>query len=401
MTDVDTVINPQLLTRVGTIIPGHRSALSPLHAYGGGDLDDMELEALKNSGVLDSARNLNPSLGNALAVIASCRRLAHARISAGAGFLDFTLYFGNEVEEQVSITSMQDGVRIQSPAAAPIFIDFLKELVGASALRVAEFSVEMNPISALTLGALLDEHRLQSLEAISNERNVEPVTIDIGALKHRLTNETDSPTSFVAVIKQAYDSHIDVSDGAITSGLTALSTGGLIERNNQSASLCGPALVVATRMLVFECVFTMLAARESATSTIETVGLTCVQAGAHDLLAIESAAESIRLECISPNRAIAYATLLITGDESIWSGISNGTEELIPAKPEWAPTHTVPASGLPAWPRPDSSGPASATLDPWLEVQVASREGDWALIVCSNQWTAWVDGRALEEVRRA
>ena len=60
------------------------------------------------------------------------------------------------------------------------------------------------------------------------------------------------------------------------------------------------------------------------------------------------------------------------------------------------PTHVVPAGGLAAYASHDVALPAVATLDERLPVQVVDRWGDWAHIACSNQWTAWVDGRVLE-----
>jgi hypothetical protein len=62
---------------------------------------------------------------------------------------------------------------------------------------------------------------------------------------------------------------------------------------------------------------------------------------------------------------------------------------------EFTPTHIVPANGMRAWETPNGSGPPAATLDPYLEVQVVERRADWARIVCSNGWGAWVDGRRL------
>ena len=71
------------------------------------------------------------------------------------------------------------------------------------------------------------------------------------------------------------------------------------------------------------------------------------------------------------------------------------------ASEPFVPTHTVPASGTRAWETPDGSGPAAARLDPGLEVQVVERKDDWAKILCSNGWAAWVDGRRLVELAPA
>lgn len=65
------------------------------------------------------------------------------------------------------------------------------------------------------------------------------------------------------------------------------------------------------------------------------------------------------------------------------------------------PTHMVPQAGLPAWTDADASTTPAAHLDPGLEVQVLTRWGDWAYIRCSNNWSAWVDGRRLHPLTPA
>ncbi|WP_405014457.1 hypothetical protein [Kitasatospora sp. NBC_01539] len=58
------------------------------------------------------------------------------------------------------------------------------------------------------------------------------------------------------------------------------------------------------------------------------------------------------------------------------------------------PTHVAPADGLQTWASPDPSRP-SVRLDPLLPVRLADSSGNWARVVCSNGWSAWVDGRLL------
>ncbi|MEU3845040.1 hypothetical protein AB0E88_34040 [Streptomyces sp. NPDC028635] len=65
--------------------------------------------------------------------------------------------------------------------------------------------------------------------------------------------------------------------------------------------------------------------------------------------------------------------------------------------PGFAPTHVVPQGGMPAWEAPDPDRP-TVPLDALLPVQLAERRGDWAHVVCSNGWSAWVDGRLLVAV---
>ena len=61
----------------------------------------------------------------------------------------------------------------------------------------------------------------------------------------------------------------------------------------------------------------------------------------------------------------------------------------------YSPTHYAPAGGLPAYTAPDPTQAPVAQLDPGLDVQLLERRADWAHIVCSNGWEAWVDARRL------
>jgi hypothetical protein len=68
---------------------------------------------------------------------------------------------------------------------------------------------------------------------------------------------------------------------------------------------------------------------------------------------------------------------------------------MVMAEP-FVPTHRVPAGGLSAWNEPDPTRSADATLDAGLEVRVLEQRADgWARVLCSNQWSAWTDGRRI------
>ncbi|MCQ0021562.1 hypothetical protein M4914_00265, partial [Streptomyces somaliensis DSM 40738] len=52
---------------------------------------------------------------------------------------------------------------------------------------------------------------------------------------------------------------------------------------------------------------------------------------------------------------------------------------------------------MPAWETPGTARP-TVPLDPFLPVRLLERTGDWARVLCSNGWSAWVDGRLLVSV---
>lgn len=63
--------------------------------------------------------------------------------------------------------------------------------------------------------------------------------------------------------------------------------------------------------------------------------------------------------------------------------------------PIFRPTHRVPAGGMRSWPKPDATLAEGPSIDAGVEVAAVARQGDWAHVVCSNGWSAWVNGRAL------
>jgi hypothetical protein len=61
----------------------------------------------------------------------------------------------------------------------------------------------------------------------------------------------------------------------------------------------------------------------------------------------------------------------------------------------WQPTNVIPMQGLNCRAKADPTAPVIARMDPLLQVRVVERAGDWARVVCSNTWEAWIDARRL------
>jgi hypothetical protein len=61
----------------------------------------------------------------------------------------------------------------------------------------------------------------------------------------------------------------------------------------------------------------------------------------------------------------------------------------------WQPTNVIPMQGLNCRAKADPTAPVIARMDPLLQVRVVERAGDWARVVCSNAWEAWIDARRL------
>ena len=60
-----------------------------------------------------------------------------------------------------------------------------------------------------------------------------------------------------------------------------------------------------------------------------------------------------------------------------------------------APTHQVPAGGMPAWASPDPAAAPIAELAARVQLRIDETRGAWARVTGSNGWTGWVDARRL------
>ena len=79
--------------------------------------------------------------------------------------------------------------------------------------------------------------------------------------------------------------------------------------------------------------------------------------------------------------------------------MTNGSEQSFGSP--FSPTHTVHAAGVDTWPTADASQPNGPRLNGGLQVEVVQTWGDWTQVRCSNDWTAWVDGRWLSPIAPA
>jgi hypothetical protein len=61
----------------------------------------------------------------------------------------------------------------------------------------------------------------------------------------------------------------------------------------------------------------------------------------------------------------------------------------------FAPTHLVPVGGIITYAGAEQGGRENGRLDAGLAVQMIDHQGDWAKVLCSNGWSAWVDARKL------
>ena len=74
---------------------------------------------------------------------------------------------------------------------------------------------------------------------------------------------------------------------------------------------------------------------------------------------------------------------------------AQASPEPAPTAEIWAPTHVVPAGGLPAYDEADPSRMPVAQLAAGVRLRLVREWGAWAEVLGENGWRGWVDGRRL------
>jgi hypothetical protein len=85
------------------------------------------------------------------------------------------------------------------------------------------------------------------------------------------------------------------------------------------------------------------------------------------------------------------AAVLVSGLVFAWLV---GTGRVFPRRRVWLPTHQVPAGGVKAWGRRDSSG-EDIVLPEHLPLRLGEVVGDWARVTGSNGASGWVEAGLL------
>ena len=280
-------------------------------------------------------------------------------------------------------------------------------------------------------------------------------------LAQLLATLTEPPTgiSFSGAIARLCGNDAVPEANRLTDSLTRLADQGLVEVGPTTVGLVGACAGLPLHFLVISSVIELANACGSTEAHIRRLGFTCLQAGVNDLLTVERVDDRIHMETLSADTLVRYVDCLVRTPDAEGSTAplqpqGAGATEMMatpsvqlpsvapsragsappwgltppapavgvpassgptyqpgpavstagPVAPDsherlWRPTHLAPAGGMPAWSTPVGAGVPTARIDAGVELQVLTRAGQWAHIVCSNGWSAWVDGAAMAELR--
>lgn len=383
-------IDSELFTGIGTMMATEANALSPFSATPEHVLDSDQFNQLHELGITTESGKLQKDWFRIFSVLNTAASLTSVRVSGMSRRIEWVFYTDPDGSTSVCVVQRNGMVSIAYPAKVDTATEWLCDALGLSAFTRAGIAIEIAETEALVLAVMIDARRHHCLQCMIGASTPEHVGLTPDEIVGMLNSDQPRPVGVLHVVRNVLPQIVSVPRTDVEGALAALDESGhvTVESGRYVAS-ASVAAVADGLPVVQQLVSVTRATNASQDDSVEYSTFQCMQCGPHDVLCIEAADSTVRLETSSTAIVIARTRVLLEAAAQATSDVAS-----------WQPTHTIPPSGLDARQAPDTSHAVVATLDPLLEVAVVDRQDGWAQIVCSNHWAAWVDSRELRSIER-
>ena len=335
-----------LLGALGALWGGVPSAISPLRPGGAAAASEGEIAALVSGGLCDAARCPVPEMVPVLDVLGSANAFVRVYLSGGADVDEFVVYRASS-GATASLINRGGEFELESPAPTDVFMAITAQLIGSSALRSVEFDVELSGMETVVLAAVIDLQRKASLAAITQEKDPGAVALDVASIASACSTRTGRNQWLATVMLELAESD-GVPADRVPSALAALSSRGLLGGGPAAYHLLGNALLLAQRFLIIDSALTLTGGFAGADGSVSVAGFTCLQAGVHDLLYVETAEDSAELRCESAAAVLDYVSAFLDDPTVLQALGATPAAAVATAQPAPAPAAEAPMPAAPA-----------------------------------------------------
>jgi hypothetical protein len=292
------VINAGLFGAIGTLWAGTPSRISPFQYGTKTAPGNAEKQALATAGICDAKGEILAAAKPVLDVLGSATAFTRMYLSGNLSASECIVYFAPD-GSTVSLMNTGGNMEISYPAAAAMFVEIAEQGIGSSVYRSVPFSASLTHDEIITLAAMIDFQRKQALKSIAGE--VDPViaTCDIPAIRASTSGKGENMQWLCNVLLDILSNEGISSEDRLQSALESLAGKGYVQKNGTSYQLSGNSLAFARRMLIFDSVLTLTSGYLGTSGSVSVAGFTCIQAGIHDLLFIDSSIDSVLFQSVS------------------------------------------------------------------------------------------------------
>lgn len=318
------LVNAPLLGSLGALWAGKPTIISPLLYGNVGEISDKDKAELIAAGICNTDGQIVPDILPALDVLGNATAFTRMYLSGGPAPYEFLVYFGPD-GKTTSLINVQGEFRINSPAAAEIFMNMTAQTLGSSFFRNASLEADLSPDEALVLFGLVDIQRKVLLRSLADNREVRAENADVSEILLILSDKKGSNQWLGNVMKSLLDQNEPLSGDRIVAALTLLEKKVLAEKTGASWHLSDAGLHFARRMLVFDTSLLLTAGYLGESGEVSVAGFTCLQAGVHDLLFIDASTGRVDMRATSSAEVLEYVRKFLT-DSSVHRNLENPSE---------------------------------------------------------------------------
>jgi hypothetical protein len=309
---ITLTLSPEALKGLGSLIKP-QTVLSPFDVHG--TLDQTQLAAHKQSGLLDSMARPSATFGPTLDTLAAPASFVQLRLQAGPEFFEHLAFFSADSAHSVLLTTSGTDLVLSDPVSVPGLVDLVRQYVGTSVLRAPTFDTEIEYAAAVVLGAAIDLYRRAELRTLADQAEFTAPSFDAQAIEAAIAHTPEDLRWLVAMLQSIRPG--ERANGSVGPMLEQLVAAGHLGRTGTRYYLTSKPALLAERLLVPDNLLMVSTGQLGPDGGVTVTQLLCLQAGLHDLLTIERCEGNVRFECLSAAALVEFVNQVLSHPNAV------------------------------------------------------------------------------------
>lgn len=293
------------LESLNTLIK-ERNALSPLNRFSEKAYSAEDIGILSRMGMVDEEGTLLESIRPSIRILSEPYAVVRLTFTGGVGSYEHHVTYDRTLKNHVAFTVTPDSYSIDDETSPYSIVQLLQDFVGRSHLKSISLSYKFSRTEALVVASLLDMERRTKLRAFIDELPASRNAYHASMIWRIINSTNTSIQWFVSVMNEVIGAHITLSLQQVHNAIEQLMRQGILEQKGMQYQLTGDFARLSDRMIIIDNVLSIQVLRQDDQDNTICAGFTCIQAGVHDLLLLDSDGNDIVMETISSAKLLDY-----------------------------------------------------------------------------------------------
>ena len=310
---IEIDLTPPQLSAVRALLRGNTGQLSPFNVALTPPAQPLPPQHLAAAGLCDAAGNVQPGFAPLVHLLAHPLGMVRLLFTTevGDGYESITYFDGQG--RRASLANERGLTHLRLPDEAPATLELVAQHFGDSVLKSCDLDIELHPDLALVLAVAVDAQRRAFFQGLASGTEFGPVGLDPGYVTRALSAIPASTQWLTRVLAELLDRPRGIDPAQIPNAVQWLTQAGLLQPSGQVLVLAPSVLALSRRMLVFDRFLSVTACRLTPSDGLQVTDMTCVQAGVHDVLMVDSGSGMVHLKTTCSSYVLSLLTHLLMG----------------------------------------------------------------------------------------